>query len=242
MTYKDDIQTILSVFADNKDSLFEIIRKQIEPNEQLTTVLYNGCKGCQDRMEYIKSCENYSASVDAQDTYEMLNHNIEIYNFYGCLAINEMEFYAAIQNMLRSESNWEFNVSVRRAYTLIHEIKLNVSKLFGNNGWTRLTKALSENERKNLGRIKSEIENFHKGDKIGDAIEEIRNKTEAHKDPDFVLQVDLIEAVSAKESWDVIVTFSDMLKRLMSAVGFIINALERDIQEFCIEHPSDSTL
>lgn len=242
MTYKDDIQTILSLFAGNKEGLFEIIGKEIESDEQLTTVLYNGYKGCKERMEYIKSCENYSVSADAQDTFEMLNHNKDIYNFYGCLAINEMEFYAAIRNMLRSESYWDYSVSVRRAYTLIHEIKLNVSKLFGNNGWIRLTSALSEDERKNLGRIKSEIENFHKGDKIGTVIEEIRNKTEAHKDPDFILQVELIEAISAKESWDVIIAFSDIFKRLMSAVTFILNALERDIQEFCKNHPSEGNL
>lgn len=240
MTYKDDIQTILSLFAGNKEGLFEIISNEIESDEQLTTVLYNGYKGCVERMEYIKSCENYSVSADAQDTFEILNHNKDIYNFYGCLAINEMEFYAAIRNMLRSESYWDYSVSVRRAYTLIHEIKLNMSKLFGNNGWTRLTRALHEDERKNLGRIKSEIENFHKRDKIGLAIEETRNKTEAHKDPDFILQVELIEAISAKESWDIIFAFSDIFKRLMSAVTFILNALERDIQEFCKEHPSES--
>lgn len=98
MTYKDDIQTILSLFAGNKEGLFEIISKEIESDEQLTTVLYNGYKGCKERMEYIRSCENYSVSAVAQDTFEMLDHNKDIYNFYGCLTINEMEFYVAIRN------------------------------------------------------------------------------------------------------------------------------------------------
>ncbi len=163
------------------------------------------------------------------------NENI-LYEINGKLILYYLDIMVAYKNMITIYDDWEVRVHIRRICTLLYECIM-FCKALGRP--IKCLKGPEDNEAVNNYDSSLKSLRFYL-EKYESRLEEIRHKTEAHKDPDLILQINLIENISIKEFFKIIDTSIKKLNALIQSMVPLFRQFNTKLEELKSQIPVSS--
>lgn len=181
MNYADDISTnplFSDDFKEKRLGTIKVFQDRIAhlelELEKVKSAFIGMCKK-EEELNRVTQEKGYAEDELFKRCLAFLTQVKELCNLHGCFVLVNMEFVSALINILRSETDWEYRVSARRAYTLMYESHHKaVSQLLGSR-WKILIPLLSEGDLTSAKQTKQEFEAIF-GDKTYEFfLDQIRN-------------------------------------------------------------------